>query len=67
VSARITNATRQSDIAARLGGDEFAIALIGTELSDAEAFGRHIIEALSQPYQIGATALSIAASIGIAG
>jgi len=67
VSARITNATRQSDIAARLGGDEFAVALIGTELSDAETFGGHIIDALSQPYQIGATALSIAASIGIAG
>ena len=67
VATRISASIRGSDIAARLGGDEFAVALIDAEFASAQAFGKHLIETLSQPYQIGAVQASIGASVGIAG
>lgn len=67
VSNRIMNAIRDSDIAARLGGDEFAIALLHSNVENANAFAIRLIETISMPYQIGGFEAKISASIGVAG
>ncbi len=64
---RLLNATRGCDTVARLGGDEFAV-LIEHASADADALivaGR-IGAALRTPFRLGASELSVSASIGIA-
>lgn len=67
VAKRITAAIRESDIAARLGGDEFAIALIHTTIEDAARFAGKLLAIVSRHYQLSEHAVTISASIGIAG
>ncbi|MDI6748025.1 MAG: diguanylate cyclase [Rhodocyclaceae bacterium] len=65
VAARLVAAVRQEDTVARLGGDEFVIAL--WELSHADDVAKlasKVIQAVSQPYRIQDSDVSMTVSIG---
>ncbi|MCL2655840.1 MAG: EAL domain-containing protein [Betaproteobacteria bacterium] len=67
VTDRCLGVVRKTDTFARLGGDEFVILL--AELShaqDAAQIARKILATLAQPFQLGAHALTVTGSIGIA-
>ncbi|HEY1930032.1 MAG TPA: EAL domain-containing protein [Caulobacteraceae bacterium] len=67
VADRLTASTRACDTAARFGGDEFAV--IADNLDDAEeasSRAARLIEALSEPYQVGGVPVRTSSSIGIA-
>lgn len=67
VAERINRAKRDTDTAARVGGDEFAfIQCAITQDSDAAAFARRMISAVSLPYVIDRHRIEIGASVGIA-
>lgn len=67
VARRLRRAVRTSDMAARLGGDEFGVILENLrEPADALKVAGHIIEVLSQPYDIDGEAVRISASVGAA-
>jgi diguanylate cyclase (GGDEF)-like protein len=58
---------REQDTVVRLGGDEFAIVQIGGEQPhQAVALAERLIEALSQPFQLGAHEVTVGTSVGIA-
>ena len=64
---RLSASIRASDTAARLGGDEFAI--IQSDISsvdDVEELCERIIEAASQPFEIGDSRVHVGVSIGVA-
>ncbi|HEY5188123.1 MAG TPA: sensor domain-containing diguanylate cyclase [Solirubrobacteraceae bacterium] len=61
---RLRGCTRESDICARVGGDEFSV-LITSEGNPVRAAER-ILDALGQPFRIGAHEVQISASVGIA-
>ena len=64
---RLRACLRKSDMVARLGGDEFTIVIPDLrEAADAALVAQHVIEALSQPYDIGHGETFVSASIGIA-
>ena len=68
VADRLRFCVRQEDIVARLGGDEFAIlqrSLIDQRW-DAVALADHVIETLSEPYDLGGREICISTSVGIA-
>lgn len=66
VADRLKSCVRDSDIVARLGGDEFVVVLTGLENATSSAtVAANIIEALSNPYQVGGGRLPSSASIGI--
>ena len=66
-AARLRSCVRKADIIARLGGDEFTVVLPGLrDASDAASVAQHLIETLSQPYDIGHGETFISASVGIA-
>lgn len=67
VAERLRSGLRPSDHVARLGGDEFAVlqTMVATA-EEAAACARHIIERLSQAYEIDGVPLTIGVSIGIA-
>ncbi len=67
MSVRIRETVRDSDIVARLGGDEFAIALLQSNLDNAQAFAGKLIDIISVPYQLADVVVTISASIGVAG
>ena len=63
---RITDCVREVDTVSRLGGDEFTVIL--TDLDDVHGLERiasNIIEALSQPFQLGSDIAYVSVSIGI--
>jgi len=67
VARKIEQAVREDDTAARLGGDEFAI--IFNELSnkdDVDVLAARVLKNLTFEVNVGAEALPISASIGIA-
>jgi diguanylate cyclase (GGDEF)-like protein len=70
VAARLEGVIRDSDALGRLGGDEFVV--ISEELSLAagpELIAERLLEALQQPFQLGAdrrSRVSVRASVGIA-
>jgi diguanylate cyclase (GGDEF)-like protein/PAS domain S-box-containing protein len=67
VSERLALAMRPGDTLARLGGDEFAIMLDFVTLSESvDAVATRILQAISEPIEIGNQTMSIQASIGIA-
>lgn len=66
VAKRIKSCLRDGDTVARLGGDEFTLLL--EEVRSAEYVGKvaeKVIKAMTRPYQIEATDVSISPSIGI--
>lgn len=66
VVERLQLHTRQSDTLARLGGDEFTLILETIhEPADAEKAARHLLDALSSPFDVGGHTIHIGASIGI--
>ena len=68
VADRLRFCVRVEDLVARLGGDEFAILQLGPidQRSDAVTLAAHLIESLSEPYDLGGREISISISIGIA-
>ena len=64
---RLRSCVRKADLVARLGGDEFTVVLPALrDAADAATVARHVIETLSQPYDIGHGEAFVSASIGIA-
>lgn len=66
VAARIKSCLREGDTVARLGGDEFTLLL--EDIRSAEYVGKvaeKVIDAMSKPYSIEATEVTISPSIGI--
>ncbi len=68
VGARIGSTLRPGDTVARLGGDEFAVLLRNMEDErTAVRVADRIIHQLTPPFSIAGKALSVRASIGVAG
>jgi diguanylate cyclase (GGDEF)-like protein/PAS domain S-box-containing protein len=66
VSERLAEMMRDSDTVARLGGDEFVI--LAEEIdSDAEAvaLAERVLQALSEPFLVGTTEVSMPISVGV--
>jgi diguanylate cyclase (GGDEF)-like protein/PAS domain S-box-containing protein len=67
VANRLRTVLRPADTAARMGGDEFAVLVEDIrEGLDAGAVAQRILDALSVPFTLDGTSVTIAASIGIA-
>lgn len=67
VAQRLGRVVREHDTVARVGGDEFVIMIDRDTAPDVPgAIGQRVIEALSQPMEMGGRTLQIGASIGIA-
>ena len=67
VAERLSDLLRGADTLARFGGDEFAIIQTGIRSSqDAEALARRILDAVSMPFKIGDSHVTIGVSIGLA-
>jgi diguanylate cyclase (GGDEF)-like protein/PAS domain S-box-containing protein len=66
VATRLAETMRDSDTVARLGGDEFVV-LAEDLTSDAEALtvAQRVLHALKEPFLIGATEVSMLASVGV--
>lgn len=66
VAKRLLKCVRQEDLVGRLGGDEFIVVLhqLGN-VHSAATVAQHILDALSQPFEVDALDLSISACIGI--
>lgn len=67
VGERLTSCIRAGDAVARLGGDEFA-CLVERPRSDERIaeIARKIVDALCEPYGVGAGLLRVGASVGVA-
>jgi diguanylate cyclase (GGDEF)-like protein/PAS domain S-box-containing protein len=66
-SARLSKLLRSQDTLARLGGDEFAIVQIGaTPPEGAAALAGRLVDAMSEPFQVGDQQVLIGTSIGVA-
>jgi diguanylate cyclase (GGDEF)-like protein len=70
VGARLRSAVRRSDVLARYGGDEFLVLADGFPLARtvdvATQVAAQLHAALSQPFALSGTSVSVAASIGVA-
>ncbi|SFO28478.1 diguanylate cyclase/phosphodiesterase with PAS/PAC sensor(s) [Sphingomonas sp. OK281] len=67
VAQRLQRGVGDAGLVGRLGGDEFEVVLPGIDNRDTLAvLARDLIAALSQPYFISGTAVTIGCSIGIA-
>ncbi|MDP1028273.1 EAL domain-containing protein [Sphingomonas sp. KR1UV-12] len=67
VAQRLQRVVGEAGLVGRLGGDEFQVLLPGTDGREGLAtLARALIDALSQPYLITGTQVSIGCSIGIA-
>ncbi len=65
VAERLKTSLARGDLLARLGGDEFAVAQLGmNKAADAQSCAAHIVEILSQPFQLDRHRLTISASVG---
>jgi len=66
VAARMMACVRHEDLIGRIGGDEFVIVLpfLGKGYT-APTVAKHVIDALSRPFEIDELSLSISASVGI--
>ena len=64
---RLRAATRSQDMAARIGGDEFAVLLSDVkDAANAAMVAQKIIESFEPPVMLGAQAIAVTPSIGIA-
>ncbi|GAB4255894.1 MAG: hypothetical protein Kow0065_04270 [Methylomicrobium sp.] len=62
---RLKTMLNEEDTVARLGGDEFNIVLIDTDAERATRFADELLEALSEPIEIGDYSFHLSASVGI--
>jgi diguanylate cyclase (GGDEF)-like protein len=67
VAGRLSAAVRRSDTVARLGGDEFLVLLADAQPRDVEGVLSRISVELSRPVWIDGSAVTIGASVGVAG
>ena len=66
VAARLATAVRQEDTVARLGGDEFVISMPHVNnLVGVSRTAEKVIKALSQPYSIQGSSITLTASAGV--
>jgi diguanylate cyclase (GGDEF)-like protein/PAS domain S-box-containing protein len=66
-AARLESVVRERDLVARLGGDEFLVVLSDVGGRDrAVATAERIVQAFREPFEVGATAASARASVGVA-
>jgi diguanylate cyclase (GGDEF)-like protein/PAS domain S-box-containing protein len=64
---RLRSAVRGHELVARLGGDEFAVVQAGGQQpGHAGLLARRVVEALAEPFAIGAHTVRIGASVGVA-
>jgi diguanylate cyclase (GGDEF)-like protein len=67
VAARLAACTREGDIVARYGGDEFVMVLPNLSTDDAAApLIKRILKSVAQPLALGAEAVHLTCSVGIA-
>ncbi|MBI5486647.1 MAG: EAL domain-containing protein [Deltaproteobacteria bacterium] len=67
VAERLTGCIRRSDTVARMGGDEFVFVLPDLkQAADVRVVAERIVAALARPVDVAGSALTVAASIGIA-
>jgi diguanylate cyclase (GGDEF)-like protein/PAS domain S-box-containing protein len=66
IAQRLRNCMRDADSVARLGGDEFAILLDGSDVDDAEAMAKRVLESLSAPLSLMGRQMVPRISLGIA-
>lgn len=67
VAERLGDLMRDSDTIARLGGDEFVILAEELESQqEALALGGRVLDALERPFAIGASDVTVLASVGVA-
>ncbi|MEX0766914.1 MAG: diguanylate cyclase [Microthrixaceae bacterium] len=67
IAARLSSVLRSEDLLARFGGDEFVICLDGaTAPHGVSAIVEKLIDALRVPFRVGASDVSMSASIGVA-
>ena len=66
VAERLTASKRESDILCRLGGDEFALLAHDVDAVTAAEIGARMHAQVVQPVDIGAQAVQVGVSIGIA-
>ena len=65
VADRLRSCVRPHDLLARLGGDEFLIVLPSiADLDTLTVIGNRVLEALEEPFLLGAQPVRIAASVG---
>jgi diguanylate cyclase (GGDEF)-like protein len=63
---RLRSACGQLDVVARLGGDEFGVVLVGASEAEVERLADCLVEELASPVQVGASAFTMGASVGVA-
>ncbi|WP_374340918.1 EAL domain-containing protein [Methyloversatilis sp.] len=66
VAQRLRETLRRSDTLARLGGDEFVVLSGTAQPDDASRLALKLLNALSEPFDLGGEQIRISASIGIA-
>lgn len=67
VGQRLLRSIGDAGLVGRLGGDEFQVVLPGEDsVESLSELARSVIAALSQPYSINGTSISIGCSIGVA-
>ena len=66
VTNRLRRIVPKADAVARFGGDEFVIMQRPAQTAASESLARHLLESLSQPYEIEGHQVVIGASVGIA-
>ncbi len=66
VAQRLREGVRAMDIVARLGGDEFTVVLSELDtINSADGVAQHLLDVLSEPYQVGEEVVHVSASLGI--
>ena len=67
VAERMTQCLRKSDLAARIGADEFAIVMESLDSPQTvRSAAQRILDAVSQPFSLGAKQIHATTSIGVA-
>lgn len=67
VAQRLTGLLRETDLVCRQGGDEFVVLLPDEpQLEPVLALAQRVVQAIERPYAVGANAIVLSASVGVA-